>query len=257
MQTLIGKTFIIGRDPQQGGLLVCEEVTQKKAALKTNQPVPQYVSRCLPDQKTAHCKLQISEQGGLILTNMKNQNETLVNGKNIATKSINVNDKVELGAGHFRIDMSKIVATAKIIVGANQKPGQPVSPKGAVNISGLEAVWNRFIDGKNSVGDRQRQVNLIRTGSAIFTMCAMPCIAIFENKVIGFSLTGVGILGNLISFIGLKSENATKRIQELTDEFQNDYVCPKCGKFLGNMSYNLMKKQYSMKCPFCKVDYCE
>ena len=88
-------------------------------------------------------------------------------------------------------------------------------------------------------------------------MCAMPCIFLFGP--IGYVLTGIGIIGNIYSFVGLKNDDASDVLERLNEDFQDRYVCPNpdCNKFLGNLSYRLLKRQYSMHCPYCKCEYVE
>lgn len=85
----------------------------------------------------------------------------------------------------------------------------------------------------------------------------MPCIFMFGP--VGYALTGIGIIGNLYSFIGLKNDNTAEVLEQIGETFQDEYVCPNpdCNKFLGNISYRLLKKQYSMHCPYCKSEYIE
>ena len=56
-----------------------------------------------------------------------------------------------------------------------------------------------------------------------------------------------------------KKDTSYEERKEATERFTDEYVCPNpdCNKFLGNISYKLLKKQYSMHCPYCKSEYVE
>lgn len=272
MEQLKGKVILIGKEPGQGRLLVAI-AGGKMAAIGEAGSVPGCVSRCKPSEGMAHAKIIIDDHGVMILQNMKPQNASYVNGIEIASKRIALTDIVDLGKDHFRIPLSKVIETAKVLatpavctsesrVGiplgrASVPAGQAKQPVKQFNIKHLERVWRDNHDSIRKIREKQKKVNLIRSGCGLFTACAMPCI--FFLGPIGYVLTGVGVMGNLYSFIGLKNDNTADQQERLTEEFQDRYVCPNpdCNKFLGNMSYKLLKKQYSMHCPYCKCEYVE
>lgn len=246
MERLKGKTILIGKEPGQGRLLIA--IDGKTAVIGTPNTVPNCVSRCKVSEGMAHAKIEVDAKGNMILTNMKPQNVTFVNGSEIMSKHIVLTNYIELGKDHFNINLPVIIETAKKIVGELPE---------TYNIKHLKLIYCNYHDSLKKIRDRQKHINLIRSGCGIFTMCAMPCIYFLGH--VGYILTGIGILGNIYSFIGLKNDNTSDEVEHLTDEFQDHYVCPnpKCNKFLGNISYKLLKKQYSMHCPHCKCQYIE
>ncbi|MDE5848688.1 MAG: FHA domain-containing protein, partial [Muribaculaceae bacterium] len=222
---------------------------KKVGAIGNPNSVPGCVSRCQADKGIAHARLSIDKDGNLTLTNMKSENHTYVNGLEIMSRRITPSTKVELGIDRFPLDIQAILDAAKKLL--------PPPPQLPFDISHLEAVWNDFQTKKKEIQAKQKKVNLVRSGCGIFTMCAMPTIAMFG--VVGYALTGIGILGNVYSFVGLKNDNTADIMEKLTEEFQEKYVCPNpdCNKFLGGNSYKFIKKQYSMHCPYCKCEYVE
>jgi hypothetical protein len=269
MGNLKGKTILIGKEPEQGRLMVAVQVNGQYKAAYIGQPgcVPGCVSRCLPQTGMAHAKLEIGEDDSIMLTNLKAANVTYVNGAEIVSKHISPDAKVELGKDCFAVDLKVVLGAASKVVeavktpGGVQTPGQPAAGSGqpqTFNISHLELVWNNYHEGIKMLREKQKRVNLIRTGCSIFTMCAMPCIFFFGP--VGYVLTSIGIIGNIYSFVGLKNDNSAEAQEKLLETFQDRYVCPNpnCNKFLGGgYSYRLMKKQYGMKCPYCKCNYVE
>lgn len=275
MNRLKGQTILIGKEPGQGRLMVALAGTGHFATIGSPGCVPGCVSRCRPAEGMAHARIAVDADGNMILTNAKPQNVTFVNGVEIASKRVLPSHIVELGKDHFRIDLNAVTATASGILasGAGQQPQpqqayrqQPAGNNAArqqaaqpkrFNIAHLERVWEGYQGRRREIQDAQRKINLIRSGCGLFTMCAMPCIFFFGP--VGYVLTAIGVIGNLYSFFGMKNSNTAERLEQLTEEFQDMYVCPNpdCNKYLGNMRYKLLKKQYSMHCPHCKCEYVE
>ncbi|MBR6589751.1 MAG: FHA domain-containing protein [Bacteroidaceae bacterium] len=259
MEKLKGKTILIGKEPGQGRLMVAVSGTGKSASLGAVGSVPGCVSRCKPAEGVGHAAVVIDASGNMILKNVKSQNITYVNGQEIVSKRISVSDSIELGKDRFGINLSTVLETAKKLVVSVSVPsgGGGGSVTKTFNIAHLEVVWTDYHNGLRSLRENQKRVNLIRSGCGIFTMCAMPCIFFFGP--VGYVLTAIGVIGNIYSFIGLKNDNTGDEQERLTEKFQERYVCPNpdCNKFLGNQSYKLLKRQYSMHCPYCKCEFVE
>ncbi len=251
IEKLKGKSVLIGREPNMGHLLVAVQGADKCTTIGAQGSVPPCVSRCRPAQGTAHAKMTVDQSGFMTLVNMNPQNVTYVNGNQIQSKRVTVADVAALGKDQFVISLSEVVHAASGLL------PEPAPPKAKFDISHLEGVWTDFQEEKIKIQEKQKNINLVRSGCGLFTLCAMPCIHWFGP--VGYVLTGIGVLGNLYSFIGLKNDNTTEKMEKLNEKFQDRYVCPNpdCKKFLGNISYKLLKKQYSMHCPYCKSEYVE
>lgn len=254
MEKLKGKKILIGKEPGQGRLLVAVSDCGKSAAIGTAGSVPGSVSRCKPAEGVAHAEVAIDANGRMVVKNLKSMNITFVNGLETASKRVEVSDTIELGKDRFRINLPVVLDTARKLVGGDNTGGGGTK---TFNIAHLEVAWNDYHDALRDLREKQKRVNLIRTGCGIFTMCAMPCIFLFGP--VGYILTGVGIIGNIYSFIGLKNDNTADEQERIAERFQERYVCPnpECNKYLGILSYKLLKKQYSMHCPYCKCEYVE
>lgn len=276
MDKLKGKNILIGKEPVNGRLMIAVEGCAKTATIGQYGAVPNCVSRCRPEQGVAHASLSVDNQGNMILRNMKPKNITFVNGSEIASKRVVFSNKIELGKDRYPVVLNLVIDMAKKIVMANnpyfhQQPSnnnpqqikQPQTPPKRYNISHLYSIWQSLQDNKKQIQKKRDNINLIRSGCGIFTMCAMPCIYFFGP--IGYALTGIGILGNIYSFIGVKGSNYYEVMEEINDDFQNQYVCPnpECKKFFGFINYNLLKNQLrnhkdqKMYCPRCGCELYE
>ena len=82
LSSLKGIEVLIGREPNKGCLQLSLKYNdvQKNALLGGEQSVPKSVSRCLPNESTAHCKLFFDPNGKIYIRNIKPENVTFVNG---------------------------------------------------------------------------------------------------------------------------------------------------------------------------------
>ena len=90
IENLKGKTILVGKEPGNGRLFVSVKINgqPKTAAIGEMNSVPNSVSRCKPAENTAHCKIEVDATGNLIVTNLKPQNVTYVNGAEIVSKKV-------------------------------------------------------------------------------------------------------------------------------------------------------------------------
>lgn len=258
MDKLKGKTILIGKEQGQGRLMVAVSGNGKSAVIGTAGSVPNCVSRCKPTEGVGHAAVTIDANGRMMLKNLKPLNVTYVNGHETVCKQVGKSDIIELGKDRFNINLPTILETAKKLVTGNSSGyGGGGETKGPFNIAHLEIVWKDYHDSLRDLRENQKRVNLIRTGCGVFTSCAFICIAIFGK--VGYILTAIGVIGNFYSFFILKNDHSGDEQERITEKLQERYVCPnpECNKFLGNISYKLMKKQYSMHCPYCKCEYVE
>ena len=192
-----------------------------------------------------HCKVTSNHDGSFTIENLS-PNGTKVNGVNIIRTTALLDCKIQLGPS-FIATLGDLIGNITI---------KEKSPNREFDISHLRVIWEDYNSTNMKEAEHQRKLNITRTGLGIFTMCAMPTC--FFLGPIGYALTGIGVIGNLYSFLGLKnSENAQKR-QERQDAFDNAWICPNpdCGKTIPARNYNLLVRNYK-SCPFCKCKYIE
>ena len=268
MERLKGKTILIGKEPGQGRLLVAIQGNGKSAAIGTPGSVPACVSRCKPAEGVAHAKITVDQNGNIVLTNMKSQNVTYVNGSEIASKRVSSSNSIELGKDRFSINLPVVIETAKKIVSvAPPQPPAPTTKK--FNISHLERVWNDFHDRGLEIKKKQKQQGIYASLPMFFTMGggAITFVLSFilgeqyksEIQILSGILMVIGLIMLIFSFMSKKNDTSLEDLEKISEDFQDRYVCPNpdCNKFLGNISYKLLKKQYSMHCPYCKSEFVE
>lgn len=261
MEKLKGKTIYVGRESGTNRLLVYGKIDGKLKGLPVGDSgiVPASVSRAVPEQGKAHLSLKIDQEGKISVTNLKDTNITMVNGTQVVSKKINHTDNIELGVERFSLPLNIVLGSFKKLIGnphSGPEPGgsaQKTETK-TFNISHLERVWNKFNDKNIEVAEKQRKINLTRTGLGIFTMCAVPTI--FFLGPIGYVLTGIGVLGNLYGFWGMKNSETSVERQKRQDEFDDNWICPnpECGRSLQAKNYKMLERNYK-SCPHCKSKY--
>lgn len=271
MYRLKGKTILIGKEPGQGRLLVAIPGNGKSAAIGAPNSVPASVSRCKPAEGMAHAKITVDQNGDMVLTNMKSQNVTFVNGSEIASKHISSVNSVELGKDRFGINLPLVIETAKKIAEFSPAPQPQPEPQPVkkFNISHLENVWNDFHDKGLEIKKRQKAQGVNASLPMFFTMGggAITFVLSFilgeqykkEIQILAGILVVIGLILLIYFFIKRKNDTSIEEIEKIAEDFQDRFVCPnpECNKFLGTMSYKLMKRQYSMHCPYCKCEFVE
>ena len=245
-EALKGKTILIGRENSPLSRLF---ISADAKALALNLSVPKNVSRCLPAEGKAHCKIEISHNGELKITNLKDENRTYVNGNEIISKIIKPTDTVELGESRFAINIQQILnAATKLVTVA------PPQPDG-YSIKHLENVWNDFENKNIELQKRAKHLNLLRSVPIAFTMIGGVISAIVDEDIRKYTIiiTCIAVVILLYGLYKAATDKSIEERQEATKKFQDNYVCPKCRHFLGNQPYNIVRQ--NKNCPYCKVRF--
>ena len=222
--------IIIGRDQQTRQLSIVKDGVTKHYG----QPgsVPMDVSR-------HHLSLQPIDEGKWKIKNLNEQNVTFVNGIAIESKSISEKDKVELGNSHYLLNWEAL-----------SEPKEET-----VDIRPLKIIWKEYDEKKFDSQIAERKFNAARSATGIITMLAIACSIILGHGPIYIILYALAI-GISLAFTYLaykKSTEVPKHQRELTKRFQQTYVCPKCGHFMGFQDYDILVQ--SDACPYCKTKY--
>ena len=222
--------IIIGRDQQTRQLSIVKDGVTKLYG----QPgsVPMDVSR-------HHLSLQPIDEGKWKIKNLNEQNVTFVNGIAIESKNISENDKVELGNSHYLLNWEAL-----------SEPKEET-----VDIRPLKIIWKEYDEKKFDSQIAERKFNAARSATGIITMMAIACSIILGHGPIYIILYALAI-GISLAFTYLaykKSTEVPKHQRELTKRFQQTYVCPKCGHFMGFQDYDILVQ--SDACPYCKTKY--
>lgn len=258
---LKGKTIQIGRTPQKSNLMISVPGCTQTACIGPEGSVPQSVSRCNPVNNSVHAEIVVDAQGQMRILNKNEKNATYVNNLKIESKRITQNDTIKLGKHQFPINLPDVINAAKTVVSNGN-----AQPQIAYNIKHLERVWNDLKTKKRKIRNKQKNINVLRTMASFIMMgfsryipTLIPVSDPATGKYISWICFGGCGLFFLYSIYCMIKDNSTDKLEELNEDFQENNICPnpQCNRFLGNYSYELMKRQYGMQCPYCKCKFTE
>lgn len=226
----------------------------KVLMLGTPDSVPKSVSR-------QHCKIEVVNEDEFIITNLKPENKTMVNGVSIASKRIGRKDKVTLGKDGYLLDVGTVI---NAIGNAKHNPS-PASPDNHSNvqsysISHLQTVWERYSQAKLDMQIQQGKENAISSVSGLFTMGAAACAFIpgvpGALRILLYILAAC-LAGYFVFSRYRKASYYPKLQSDIDKQFRKDYVCPNpdCQKFLGYQPFDELAK--SKNCIYCRCGYTE
>ena len=194
-----------------------------------------------PHVSRYHAKLTYNEDGWL-LEDLNSTNGTFVNGSQIVRKYVTISDKIVLGDS-YELNLLEV-----------QKSNNDYSEE----FYKLKEVYEKYSKEKVKIqSSNQFKTRLIQT-----LPFAIPGII---GVVIGFLGKGnieVLILSLIITIcvptIGIylaakQSAKIPQLLQDLTNQFKIDYVCPKCGTFLGEVPWESLRNRKQCPVSSCKA----
>ena len=258
-KTLFGKTLLIGREPVNNRLLISLCLNGKNYFAPIGQPgsVASCVSRCIPGEGKAHCRMCIDLAGNISVENVKPENITYADGVQIMKKRVHESSVIEMGKLKYQVSVAEILNAAALIA---KKVMPPVAePPKEYDIRPLKAVYDDFHQRQLDLRIRQRNLNLKRSMVPIFTigsgfLSRLPGMGAELSGVIT-ALFFLGLVGTVwVIYKGFKDKSIEEGDQ-LVEEFQHKYVCPNpdCRHFLGMRPYHLL--QQDNNCMYCKCKF--
>ena len=235
----------IGRESGNHRLMITAD-DGKKGYYGNVGSVPKSVSR-------EHCKLKVVSPNEFIITNIKPENKTMVNGLAVMQKHITINDRVELGKDNYLLSLAAIVNAF-----VNWGGGGGVQGGKTYSISHLEKVWNEYNQAKLDAQIKQAKENAISSVSGLFSMAAILA-GFFPGVPMGvrIAIYGIAILLAVYFFYSRvrKASYYPMLYQEIDKKFHEDYVCPNpdCHHFFGYQPFDDLKKNKG--CGYCKCGY--
>ncbi len=228
--------IIFGRDSASGRLKIV--LDGKEMLSGSPNSVDCGVSR-------QHCKLEIDDNGNKILTNLKQENFTFLNGSNVIKKKFELDDKtvIELGANRYRLELAELL----------KKMGM----KETFSIGHLKRVIDDYRAAKLNMQISERKQNAMRGLMPVFMALAgvLGFTGILPGELRVIPSVCSLLLSCYFGYVGFvaASKNPIKAA-ELDKEFRQKYVCPnpQCGRTLNGEYENLLK---AGECPFCHSKY--
>ncbi|MDR1500097.1 MAG: FHA domain-containing protein [Tannerellaceae bacterium] len=191
-----------------------------------------------------HALLSRDTKGCLLLEDLDSANGTYVNGVQIMRKRVTPADKVKLG-NSFALNISEAL-----------KSGNDYGE----DFASLKGVYDRYIEEKVRI----QSSNQFKTRLFQSLPFALPGVI---GVLIGFmgkgnhALLGVSLFVAICApatgiYMGAKqSAKIPKQLQDLANQFKIDYVCPKCGTFLGEIPWESLANKKQCPVNSCKAKW--
>ena len=197
-----------------------------------------------PEVSRYHAMLTQEENGDLLLKDLDSTNGTFVNDSQIIKKKVFADDKITLGTS-YTLYVSDLL-----------KSDNDYSD----DFAKLKDVYENYIKEKVNVQSK----NQFKT--RIFQSLPFAMIGIFGVSMGFRGKTGNSLL--IISFIvavcapvlgiyfgARQAAKIPKLLQNLANQFKIDYVCPKCGAFLGEIPWESLQNKKTCPVSSCKAKW--
>ncbi len=197
-----------------------------------------------PSVSRHHARLTYEEEGHWILEDLGSTNGTFVNGIQIARKQVTSKDVIKLGESY-------VLNLAEVLKANNDYSEE---------FAALKQVYDNYIQAKIKI----QSSNQFKTRLLQSLPFALPGII---GVLIGFSGKGSPALFAISLFITIcaptvgiywgakQSAKIPKLLQDLTNQFKIDYVCPKCGTFLGEIPWESLRNRKHCPVSSCKAKW--
>jgi hypothetical protein len=220
--------IVIGRDAATARLKLVAE--GKTMLTEAEGSVP-------PSVADAHCSLTFTSDG-IRLKNLDINRYTYVNGRGVEAKQVTAIDRIELGADRYPLHWEVIAQVAP----ADVRPLYPI--------------WEEYEQQKLNLQIAERRFNSLRSATGLLTMVAIALSVMTGRQSLWYIvLYAAAILVSVAFTIKAWSNAASvpQKTARLNQQFQLDYVCPSCGRFLGGQSPQMLAQ--SGHCPYCKKQF--
>jgi len=189
-----------------------------------------------------HARLKVDGNNGIIIEDLDSTNGTYVNGKRIRTTIISPEDKILLGKDYV-LDIPAAFKTINDY---------------SLPFSALKEVYDRYSEAKVKIQSRNMfKTRLIQTLPFALIGMSGLLISFIKSDYQGFF--GISLLVFLLAPVtgiymaARQSAKVPRQLSELANQFKIDYVCPKCGTFLGEIPWESLKNKKSCTVPNCKA----
>lgn len=197
-----------------------------------------------PHVSRHHACLIREDHGCWLLEDLGSTNGTFVNDSQIVKKRVTPTDKIVLGTVYV-LNLSEV-----------SKYNNDYSEEFAA----LKDIYNNYVQAKVKI----QSANQFKTRLFQSLPFALPGII---GVVIGFlgkgspELFGLSLFITICAptvgiFLGAKQASKTpQQLQDIANQFKIDYVCPKCGTFLGEIPWESLRNRKQCPVSSCKAKW--
>lgn len=202
-----------------------------------------------------HVKLTTMPDGKVQVEDLGSTNGTFINGIRIIKTIVPRNADVQLGS-YFTFRVSDVIPDLLNSQSRREGSALEYDPEILRQFEQLESVWNAYQKAKIEIQKSNASKGFMRM-MPTFCLAALgyliSCIPVLADYRTVITLTGLGV-GIFITWISYKSATTLpEKMEKLNQQFQIDYVCPKCKQFLGFIPYEGLKNR--RQCSACKTKW--
>lgn len=190
-----------------------------------------------------HARLIKSNEGWMI-EDTHSTNGTFVNERQIIKKKVSMSDTIKL-SDNYILDLNNVLKSVNDY---------------SLEFDNLKIVYDNYIDAKIRIqSSNQFKAKLFQ--SLPFTIPGVVGIAVgfFGNgspQLFGLSLSLAVCAPTAGIYLGAKqSAKVPQLLQEIANQFKIDYVCPKCGTFLGEIPWESLRNKKQCPISSCKANW--
>ena len=249
LESLKGIEVLVGREPEKGNILLCINYNdvQKTPSLGPVNCVPKSVSRCVPQENSAHCKIVFDENGKIYVKNLKDQNVTFVDDHEVLSMCVDLSSNICLGKEKFVLPLERIIEVTLKYVGE-------IRAMQTMSVSHLEKVWSEYESECERITKTMQKRNKMRMIPMLIG--GLSAVAIPVTNYLLPVPKWATIVISLISLVAIikvfcSKDTSMEERKKAKDKLISNYVCPNpsCKHFLGEVPYKILKQ--NKKCQYC------
>lgn len=218
-----------------------------------------------------HVSLDLKEDGAVLIEDLASGNGTFVNGRRIVKKQIRSTDQVRLGPAYL-LNVPDVIRIMTLSITPSQASVKKSSGSAAKTVlspeeeqriktqfTKLNAVYERCEKEKIALGKEKSTAMVMRSIPAVVVSLLLFLVSFFLDggivEILKLVLGGLSVI--LICVMTYRyyqvQKKAPEKMAAIKKQFMIDYVCPKCGEFLGNNPFETLRNQG--ECKRCKTKW--
>lgn len=182
-----------------------------------------------------HARL-VREEGIWYLEDLNSSNGTYINDVQILKKKVALTDKIRLGAT-YETDLDSLLKSQNDY---------------SEEFNALKQVYDDYVRAKVKIQSSNQFKTRLFQSLPFALLGVIGMVVGFVGKSSSVWMMFSLLLAVLAPVVGVylgarQSAKIPQQLQDLTNQFKIDYVCPKCGTFLGDIPWESLRKK--KKCP--------
>ena len=200
-----------------------------------------------------HAKLTDCGNGSFIIEDLGSANGTFVNDQKIIKKTITSTDKIRLGSSYI-LNLQQVFKKS-----SNQTSRSSSEQEQRMPISQLKTIREQYEQGRIALKKEAAASRVKRTIPPLLVTAGLLLCTVFLGGETAnilrpiFGIVSLVLIGYTTYQYYKTQTKEPEKMEALKKQFQIDYVCPKCGAYLGDLPFETIRNQ--KKCSKCKTEW--